>query len=105
VQKDELVVVSVSVIVGVVLVVASGVVVVVGVSVDVVGLIVMVVMDVSVVEDNGQERSGKSSCLFTLSDRAPQLLRASPGCLFPTKILVSAFKVAISLEKPTSNYY
>lgn len=90
-QNDWLVVVVVagSVVVGIVLVVMS---VVVGcVSVDV-ELIVMVVIEVSVVVGDGQERSGKLllSWRFTFAAAAPQPSRASPGCLFPVHISVFA---------------
>lgn len=84
-QKLWLVVVAASVVVGVSTVVES---VVVGVISVVVGSIVIVVMEVSSVGD-GHERSGKSSCRFTLA-AAPQPSRALPGCLFPTYLLVLA---------------
>lgn len=84
-QKLWLVVVAASVVVGVSTVVES---VVVGDASVVVGSMVMVVMEVSA-EGDGHERSGRSSCRFTLA-AAPQPSRALPGCLFPTDVLVLA---------------
>ena len=52
----------------------------------VVELIVIVVIDVSESEGAGQERSGRSSCRFTLG-AAPQPAKALPGCLFPAEIM------------------
>jgi hypothetical protein len=47
--------------------------------------IVIVVIDVSGSEAEGQERSGRSSCRFTFEAGAPQPARALPGCLFPVE--------------------
>jgi hypothetical protein len=57
-------------------------------------LIVIVVIDVSESESEGtgQERSGRSSCRFTLEEAAPQPPRELPGCLFPTKRSVRTWK-------------
>jgi len=57
-------------------------------------LIVIVVIDVSESESEGtgQERSGRSSCRFTLEEAAPQPPRELPGCLFPAKRSVRTWK-------------
>jgi len=48
--------------------------------------IVIVVIDVSdSAGEEGQERSGRSSCRFTLEAGTPQPARALPGCLFPVE--------------------
>jgi hypothetical protein len=88
VQYDWLVVVVASVVVGVSLVAQSEVVD--DVSV-VVGSSVMVVMEVPA-EDDGHERSGKSSWRLTFATATPQPLREF--CLFPVMVLV--FKLSSS---------
>jgi hypothetical protein len=57
-------------------------------------LIVIVVIDVSESESEGtgQERSGRSSCRFTLEEAAPQPPRELLGCLFPAKRSVRTWK-------------
>jgi hypothetical protein len=48
-------------------------------------VIVVIVVSESESEGTGQERSGRSSCRFTLEEAAPQPPRELPGCLFPVR--------------------
>ena len=70
-------------------------------------LIVIVVIVVSESEGAGQERSGRSSCRFTLEEAAPQPPRELPGCRFPMKELLEIWKERVngSVAILTSDHY
>lgn len=70
----------------------------------VVVLIVIVVIEVSESDGAGQERSGRSSCRFTL-EAVPQPAKALPGCLFPAEGSVRIVKNEWEDMELTSHHY
>jgi hypothetical protein len=88
VEVDELVSLLVAVVVDEVVSLVSLLVVAVDEISELVGeliVIVVIVVSESESEGTGQERSGRSSCRFTLEEATPQPPRELPGCLFPVR--------------------